>query len=753
MQYDIFLSYSSHDSEWAVRLYRRLRRFRVAGRPLRIFFAPAALTVGRSIPHALSEALENCQHLVVIMSPAWLSSEWCRLEQEVATWRDPAATRRVVVPLLLETCSLPTVLQRLQYIDFRDQSRFEASLRELVRALRMSVSKSLEGTASSRQREAILNEPILPWLGFSGPSFDFLWPEMIIDPLVMTRKHPGPRRRLSEWAASFGPIRASSIAIVGEPGAGKTTALRSLMLTGQREIIPERRELLHARDLSAGVQSLVSASANGDSLFGVIVDGLDEVGSERMTETAVALRRLSEADVVTLVASRADFFDRQYDVLKDGLRNLIEVVELGHWQDSDILDFTARYSERIGRAGLVQIIEELLSRVRGARDMLGNPMRLTLLLYLMATGAKLDVSNVQEPYSLYDTFYREWIREERSRGTGGSDPAAIRTAHTEIAHWLNEYKGEVAAPEDVIGDMGEEVVGRLLPDTAFSGLLALSEDDTGSLVLTSFRHETIGEFLIARNILDAFAGPAQPLQRARRVTVGHDINPVVRSGFRVVPQSTIRRYLDNLTRIYQELLPGGAGEGPGPHGFGPQKAERLRQQIIYYIGRMPLHTFPEVLRQAFREEQVPLLRRAAALGAILQGDFAIEKEYMALLDDPAEALLNRSVQMAYFGDVHGDLHTFVDRGQDWPRCRAAIYERFENNGERDIRLRWWDLTTLRSFYQSRSYRDVPSEREAGVLMNVSLSDPESGERTQALRTEHQLLVSELELTGEAARGA
>jgi len=230
--------------------------------------------------------------------------------------------------------------------------------------------------------------------------------------------------------------------------------------------------------------------------------------------------------------------------------------------------------------------------------------------------------------------------------------------------------------------------------------------------------------------------------------MAHDVNAFVRSGLHVASQSTVERYFSNLSKKYQELLPAGKTPQPRQNSLGAEQAERLRQQILYYIGRMPLDTFPGILREAFRAEPRPLLRRAAALGAILHGDFTIEQEYMALLEDSQEALLNRSVQMVNFGDVHADLYTFEDHGQDWSRTRVAIYERLESDSIRDLRLRWWDIKTLRSFYESRQYRNVLTERERSVLDNVSLSDSSSPERSAALREEHKLLLRDLALAGK-----
>ncbi len=52
--YDAFISYSGTDSAWAEKLYRRLRRYRIDKRPLNLFFAPANIRAGQSIPKSLS---------------------------------------------------------------------------------------------------------------------------------------------------------------------------------------------------------------------------------------------------------------------------------------------------------------------------------------------------------------------------------------------------------------------------------------------------------------------------------------------------------------------------------------------------------------------------------------------------------------------------------------------------------------------------------------------------------------------------
>ncbi|TCB96490.1 TIR domain-containing protein [Micromonospora zingiberis] len=726
-KYDVFLSYSSRDAESAARLNVLLSQSRHRGRRLKVFHAPTTVRVGESIPAAIAEALEHSRCLIALLSPDWIESEWTTLESEVALWRDPAARRRLILPILLRPTRLPPMLARLQHLRLEEREDAESVLSPLLDAIRWSIAEDEASEKFSGERRELLSSPILPWLGPRGPSFEFVWPEMIIDPEVRVRRRPGKEIRLSGWFESVSAV-PGCVAIVGDAGAGKTTALRSITLSGAGDL-SSQRVFVHAREVPRRIKEL-RARARRKSGLVLLVDGLDEAGDEMVSTIGAELGGLVATGVTVFVASRTDFFERQADVLVGGLGSLEEVLEVKAWARSDIIDFSERYASRVDDPLVASRVREILDSVPGAVDIASNPMRLTLLLYLLVTRADIDVLRLNEPYTLYEMFYSEWLNKERHRGTSGGSATAIVAAHVQLARWFYRHKGERSSS---VREIGVEGWDELRLDSAFSDLLDFETSiDEGGEVVRGFRHETLGEHLIARSILHAFDAGGPVIDKALAITVADDVNGFVRSGLAQFSAARVSAIQANLGRRYDELK-------RDAESVSTDENERLREQILYYVGRLPVRKVPEVLVVASVSETTPLLRRAAALGAILHGNVEVEKRYLLMLDDASEARLNRSVQMVYFGDVHDDLHTFEDSGEDWSRTRRAIFRRLGGRSIRDNRLRQWDLRTLRSFIESRP-GSVLSGEESMILRAIQLPGIGEEDRAAAIRQEIDLVL-------------
>ena len=223
-------------------------------------------------------------------------------------------------------------------------------------------------------------------------------------------------------------------------------------------------------------------------------------------------------------------------------------------------------------------------------------------------------------------------------------------------------------------------------------LLKRERRDRG--IIRRFIHDTYMEYLLAEQLLDQLQGLSE-VGISLDVAFNDDVNAFVRDGLSVLPLEEREGSLQRLEKVYREA-----------HG------DREREHALYYVGRLDLPYCPDVLISAFRSDPSPLSRRAAALGAILHGHNDVEEKYLTLVAESAqEDLLNRSVQLVYFGDGRGELHDFIDRGGAWSRTRKALFARLSRSDIRSKRLRWWDLQTAFSLFQDRASRLSDTEQQ------------------------------------------
>jgi Cold shock proteins len=80
----------------------------------------------------LLDAMQRGRHVLVVLTPAWLESEWPYFHQLFKRSDMPTGK---LLPLLLRPCAVPSPLDRIQWLDFRQPEQFTASLQTLLRVL------------------------------------------------------------------------------------------------------------------------------------------------------------------------------------------------------------------------------------------------------------------------------------------------------------------------------------------------------------------------------------------------------------------------------------------------------------------------------------------------------------------------------------------------------------------------------------------------------------------------------------------
>jgi tetratricopeptide (TPR) repeat protein len=127
--YDVFVSYSHLDSDWVHgRLVPGLRR---AG--VKVCIDVEDFDVGVPLLANIENAAHSSRRLIIVLSQAWVDSEWTAFEAFVARADDLTALKTRILPALIATCEVPQYISQLAYADFT-AGDFEATLERLVQA-------------------------------------------------------------------------------------------------------------------------------------------------------------------------------------------------------------------------------------------------------------------------------------------------------------------------------------------------------------------------------------------------------------------------------------------------------------------------------------------------------------------------------------------------------------------------------------------------------------------------------------------
>lgn len=129
--YDVFISYSRKDGEWVE--HELLTRLEAAGLKVCIDvrdFRPGAPTVSE-----IERAILSSRHTLLVLTPAYLASQWTEFETLLLQTLDPPNQQRRLLPLLKAPCDLPLRIRFLTYLDFSEASLAARAWPRLLTAL------------------------------------------------------------------------------------------------------------------------------------------------------------------------------------------------------------------------------------------------------------------------------------------------------------------------------------------------------------------------------------------------------------------------------------------------------------------------------------------------------------------------------------------------------------------------------------------------------------------------------------------
>jgi hypothetical protein len=316
----IFISYRTVEPELALQLAADLRNEGVHIWLDRL----DGIRPGMDWRHSIEEAIDSCAAMIAVLSPEYVASKYCRNEM--------ARTRGVpIFPVMLRDVPRPIELERIQYVDFTgwtDEAIYAASFAKLLAELNLQVSQQIGPRPGPEHR--YLTALIARLEAKRGIS-QYVELEAAIEGSRQTQHRPRPSF-IDAWGldgeftllvpqrdkgdavpkAGSTPVLVESIseaaktipkfALVGEPGAGKTTTLSRLALDAARErmdnprgALPLLLPLAQLADAPSPLEfvrrrwpfetSLDDALRTGSIIL--YMDGLNEMGGDGPTKATL----------------------------------------------------------------------------------------------------------------------------------------------------------------------------------------------------------------------------------------------------------------------------------------------------------------------------------------------------------------------------------------------------------------------------------------------------------------------------------
>jgi hypothetical protein len=159
--WSVFISYSHEDKVWV----REVLMAQLKLSDLKVCIDDDDFVPGVPAIENMERAVEHSRHVLLVLTPNWVNSEWAGFESLLATTADPAGRRRRVLPVMLKRCEPPPHIRFLTYVDFTDPARQSQEMGRLLKAMSASVpvqelfpARSERATVSARNGFLVLAE-------------------------------------------------------------------------------------------------------------------------------------------------------------------------------------------------------------------------------------------------------------------------------------------------------------------------------------------------------------------------------------------------------------------------------------------------------------------------------------------------------------------------------------------------------------------------------------------------------------------
>ena len=136
-KYDVFFSHAREDRNWVTEVLNKLESPEYG---FKCCFADRDFELGRSVFDNITRSIQASAKTVIVLSPEFLSSDWCEYEIRMTLEADSISRKRILIPVMLRPCRVPDFIGRLTYIEVENEHFWE----RFISALKQNNSRDFE---------------------------------------------------------------------------------------------------------------------------------------------------------------------------------------------------------------------------------------------------------------------------------------------------------------------------------------------------------------------------------------------------------------------------------------------------------------------------------------------------------------------------------------------------------------------------------------------------------------------------------
>lgn len=510
---------------------------------------------------------------------------------------------------------------------------------------------------------------------------------------------------------SQGELFGQKSIITGVMGSGKSTFLLWLFNNAKKDyenqININEPIIFNLSDLL--INNELKEYLKGKENCILFIDSLDETILEfKVTDIKEGIDFLLDFKSIVIACRTPFFYDFFNAKRRTRLSKILHLEPLSAEQQSYLL---RKYLENPYLREVTQnkqpiaIAEKIINKCKGGKPMenylVSTPLFTALSAIVATTNSALnDMSGVVELYSIF-------ISDFSKRKFGDSKHTKYLS---EIAFNLSNanINRDILSLRDIEKTYGNKFSESIKDFVQLRKNMITDED-----VIVDFRHRSIGEYLIAKYILNSLSEDAFNVLRIKELfnrLYNYEISFFIRSLFKDLKLGD-REKVFNEFKSYIEL-------NLGSKDF---KEILAVHNCIYFFAfsNEDGKIFAEKLARDILDSNIkihPLIYGTFLSALISYNMYDLHKSITTSRDSSEQDILwnrNLNYHLFYYGDsdfsVPTDFVKKIDKRTKWENTRNVLLYRLESEDERRIQFRGFDITTMRLFLQKTNFQLTQNE--------------------------------------------